>query len=206
MFSKNDNTRKKQLLTGFTLLEIVVVTSIIMLLSVVVFVNYQGTEKDLALSRSVHKLSQDLRQVQEIAMSCQKTPLEFGEQVFPKGGYGMYFIENSDSYILFADCDGDHEYDDWGPYSCEDADYKLGQSCDETLEVISLEQGIKIKELQVDSIQVNELPITFIPPDPTIIISGADSNQLAEIILCLKDNENITKNVTINKVGLIDTD
>ncbi len=184
---------------GFTLLEIVVVTSIIILLTVVVFVDYRGTEKDFALTRSAHKLSQDLRQVEEMAMSSQKTPLEFGEQVFPKGGYGIHFVENSDSYILFADCNDNNNYDrTGGAISCEEATNLTPYP--ETIKEFFLEEGIKIKEVVPFPSPLN---ITFTPPDPTITISGGTQ---AVITLCLKDNQEITKTITVNTVGLIDTE
>ena len=195
---------------GFTLLEIVVVTSIMLILALVVFLDYRGTEKDFALTRSAHKLSQDLRQVQEMAMSTRKTPEEWPfEGVFPKGGYGMYFTtnpENSDSYILFADCDDEKDYDSLvTTHTCFEADIGLGQSINEKIKDFILEEGIKIKELQVDSVQVNELAITFVPPDPEITIAGGGKTK-AIITLCLEDNKDVIKKVTINKVGLIDTE
>jgi len=196
---------------GFTLLEIVVVTSIIIVLALVVFFDYRGIEKDFALTRSAHKLSQDLRQVQEMAMSSQKTPLgceQVEPGVFPKGGYGIYFIQDSDSYILFADCDNGKDFDSSSTtHTCAEADIGPGNSLKEKIKDFILEDGIKIKELWVDSVQVsdNDLEITFRPPDPTITIDGGNGVK-AVIILCLKDNEDVIKKVSINKVGLIDTE
>ncbi|MCK4474139.1 type II secretion system protein [Candidatus Parcubacteria bacterium] len=194
---------------GFTLLEIVMVTSIMLILALVVFLDYRGTEKDFALSRSAHKLSQDLRQGVEMAMSSQKTPMgceQVEPGVFPKGGYGIYFVQDAQSYILFADCDNEKDYDSSvTTHTCVDAEPGPLKSLNEKIEEFFLEEGIKIKELQVDSVQVNELEITFTPPDPTITINKGDGVK-AVITLCLKENEDIIRKVTINNVGLIDTE
>jgi prepilin-type N-terminal cleavage/methylation domain-containing protein len=193
---------------AFTLLEITVVVAIIGLLAAIVLANYQGGEKQFALLRSTHRLAQDLRRTEEMAISSQKTPPGFEEEeVFPKGGYGIYFEINPElpkgyHIVLFADCNGNGEYDKIGAaISCKDAtDFT---PYPEKIEELSLEEGIKIKELQVDSFSVDFLPVTFIPPDPEVKIASGDEN-LAVITLCLKDAPAVTRTITINKAGLID--
>ena len=201
---------------AFTLLEITIVLGIIGLLAGFVLANYRGEEKRSALLRSTHQLAQDLRRVEEMAMSSQKTPAwceQVEEGVFPKGGYGIHFVQNSDSYLLFADCDGEGDYDDWGSFDCDPnsdtpAGHGLGNSLNEIIEELTLEQGIKIKYLFTSGFPedtLNALDITFTPPDPEVTIASGD-DAWAEIVLCLKDNENILRTITINKAGLIDTD
>jgi len=194
---------------AFTLLEITVVVAIIGLLSVIVLANYRGGEKQSALLRSTHRLAQDLRRAEEMAISSRKTPGEceqVEEGVFPKGGYGIHFEKDSDSYILFADCDGEGDYDDSGSaFYCKEgengAEPGLGNSLNEIIEEIALEEGIKISNLFPISLE-NTLDITFTPPDPEVKIT--EEGNEAEITLCLKDNPAITRTITVNKAGLID--
>src|SRR4030042_2002670 len=136
---------------GFTLIEITVVVSIIVLLGTIFIINYRGGEKQFALQRSAHKLSQSLRGAQEMAMSAQ-----IFEGSFPAGGYGISLQKDNEFYILFADLDGDGIYDDFpNP---------------EKIEEISLENGIYISQLLPSS--DNSLAITFFPPAPEIKINN----------------------------------
>jgi len=187
---------------AFTLLELTVVAAIITILALIILPNYRQEEKQSALLRSVHKLAQDLRRTEEMAISAQKTSPEFGE-VFPKGGYGIYFEINDAlpkgyRIILFADCDGEGDFDSWGSFTCAEATLGPGNSCDETIQEITLEEGIKIKNLS----PLSPLAVTFKPPEPEVSISGGD---IATITLSLKDNPAITRTITVNKAGLIET-
>lgn len=191
---------------GFTILEITVVISIIGLLAVVILFSYQGEGKQFALSRSAHQVAQKLRQAEEMAMSSQKTPAGwiYGEGIFPKGGYGIHFAidsENPENYYiyLFADCDGEGDYDNSGSASsCEEGESGASSSLNEIIENITLEEGIKIKSLS----PVSVLDITFTPPDPKVTIFNSDEPE-ATIVLCLKNNDSICRTIKVYKTGLI---
>ena len=93
------------------------------------------------------------------------------------------------------------DYDESGTADCAGAESGFGLSRDETIEELTLEEGVVIKTLSPSSPDLS-LSITFKPPDPEISISGGD---IATITLSLKDAPTITRIITINKVGLIDT-
>lgn len=181
---------------GFTLLEITVVVSIIILLSTVFIASYRGGEKQFALKRSAHQLAQGLRRAQEMAMSGQEFKGAF------QGGFGIHFTvtpeaENTGTYTLFVDCDNDKVFDGGIP-TCDDC---TGESCigptfSEEIEIFSLEEGIKIANLLPSS----PLDVVFFPPDPEITITP--SANLASITLTFDGQSQ--KIITINTAGLIE--
>jgi type II secretory pathway pseudopilin PulG len=178
---------------GFTLLEITIVVSIIILMGTIFVINFRGGEKQFALQRSAHKLAQDLRRAQETAMSSQ-----IFEDSFPKGGYGIYLEKGSNSYILFADCDGNQTYSEAGfAQSCAEAG--TNDPFREKIEEISFEKGIYISEFSPEE---NSVAITFFPPDPKITINPSNSS----ILINLTFDGKIKRAVSINSVGLIDVD
>lgn len=128
---------------GFTLIELLVVTAIIVLTVIFIFLDYRVGQEDLNLQISASKLTQNLRRVQENAVSAK----EFQGQV--PSGYGIYFsISNPTQYILFADRDGGKDYD--GAF--------------ELVETVVLEKNTALKSLSPSS----PLTVIFSPPDPTV--------------------------------------
>ena len=90
---------------AFTLIELLVVVSIIVLMTALTLPNYRSGDNQLAIQRSAHKVSQDLRRAQEFGISVK----EFNGSV--PGGYGIYFdLDEPDRYIMFADLNGDQTY------------------------------------------------------------------------------------------------
>ena len=132
-------------------------------------------------------------------MTGELTPFQFGQN-FPRGGYGLYFESNTNSYILFADCDGDNEYDASGiAASCPEADSAPGESYPEQIREISLEPGVIISSID----PVSPINIVFFPPIPIITIEPSVVGNQVIITLTLAGKD---KTITINNVGLIDVD
>lgn len=192
---------------GFTLLEITVVIVIIIFLSTIFVINYRGGEKQFALKRSAHKLAQDLRGAQEMALAGQ----EF-KGIF-QGGYGIHFTvtpetEKTGEYTLFVDCKdlsgSDNKVFDSVNTTCDDC---TGNCVDnilsEEVEIISLEEGIYISELS-PSLSGDPLSILFFPPDPTVTINGDPIINSASITLTFDGQS--TKTVSVNKAGLIEVE
>lgn len=178
---------------AFTLVETLVVIVIIVILSLIIIPNYNSTKQQLALQRSAFKLAQDIRIIQEMAISTEELP-----SGFPPGGYGMYIhIDSEDptpqnSYILFGDMNDNQKY---GPGT----DIQIG-------ETKFLEKGVKIKSLSKD-----QMNIVFMPPDPEVFVAGKNPDDAAwtnfdpgEIVLCLENDE--TKEITlyVHGTGLVD--
>lgn len=171
---------------GFTLIEALVVIAIIGILSVTITANYSSMRYKFALLRSAHQLSQDIRRAQEMATSAKK--YEPTNQVPP--GYGIYLIQGvgQTSYTLYADTSplqGNQQYD-------------KGQ--DAVVETFNLEEKVYI----IDISSSTTVSINFKGPDPvTRIYNGSSNLNSVTITLALEHDSNITKEVTVNKVGLI---
>ncbi len=171
------------IMKGFTLIELIVSVAVIIIISAIALANYHfGGDID-NLNSSVQELVTNIRKVQHLALSAA----EFEGDV-PKGGYGLYFdINNTSSYILFADCDRDKEYDEsgsaancasavpWDPYpeKIEEGEIKL-------------RKGIKIKEVKLEGNPVLTASLVFTPPDPEIYVDGDNSFFYLDIILCIE--------------------
>jgi len=205
---ENQKTRER----GFSLLELLVSIAVISILLLVVVTNYRAGDKQLALERSAHKLAQDIRRAQEMAMSARKCTVAIcGEEMIPGGGYGVYFESGAPSYcpqfqptcyILYAD-------------TAPQEENEFYTSDDSEVEFINLEKGIRILEIATKDnpsspFQVRSVSgINFKPPDPTIKIKyqeiGEEASEV-KIIIALQSDSNQTRTINVNKAGLIDID
>ena len=156
---------------GFTLIEILIVVAIIGMLSAIVFIGLRGKEDDFTIQRSAHKLDLDIGRAKELTMRAE----DFGA-VPSRGGFGVHFEINDNYYILFADVNENRIFDAMELY-----------------EKIELEQGVTIT-----SLSQNPLTIVFIPPDPTVRISGG----LTSATITLGINS-LIEAVNVNNAGLI---
>jgi Tfp pilus assembly protein FimT len=164
------------------LVETIVVIFIIVLLLGVVLANYRAGERQYSLLRSAHKLAQDLREAEKMAMAAEVEIIKEKCGSKLKYGYGIHFDKtNPSSYTLFVDCNGDGNRDG------EDKDILS----------ISLEPKISISDLSPS----NQVDVIFSPPDPTVTINP--SAEQAEVTLQnIIDNQ--TKKVKIYSSGAIE--
>ncbi len=189
---------------SFTLIEIIVVVAIIIFISAIVLANYRNSQGQLNLQRSVHKLAQDIRLVQEMTMAAKECTVCNPPQIPPR--YGVYLPAGDSSnpavYIIFADLDNN------GLFYI---------STDQQISKKNYEEGVIHKT--IESIDVNclgSLPppsrrwihITFSPPDPLTEIKIGDTSSS---INCSQVRINLQfgtvepiKSIKVNKVGLIE--
>ncbi len=165
---------------GFTIFELLIVTIIMGILSLIILYNYRKSQNQFALQRSVYKLAQDVRRTSEMAMAAKKIGANL------PWGYGVYVNRSvSDkSYIIYADIDGSNFYE---------------PSNDVVVETVDLEQRIIIQSVNPDPVCIN-----FRKPAPTIKIQSAPgvTSNLGQIIL--SDGATLTKTIEVNPVGMID--
>lgn len=171
---------------SFTIIELLVVIAIIAIIAVIVFPNYKSGQREFALERAAHKLVQDIRRVQQMAMSaveCEKCTGDDEGKV--PAGYGIVLKKQEAEnrfYVLYAD-DGNQVYD---------------PGTDQTIETIYFEEGVEIK-----NVNPADLSINFKPPDPEVTIKGLGTGQNYTSIIVTLSDEPKTKTITVNEAGLI---
>jgi len=175
---------------GVTLIELIIIILIIGVISAVVIPNYRSGARQLALNRSVHKLAQDIRRTQEMAMSARDV---LGS--VPHGFGIVLDIDNVDPMIydifIYADLGGTEDY-----VFAADTEIELA---------IALERGVFIESIEIPAGVVNSAGINFRPPDPTVnIYSGPSSiEDRLEITLALEVDPSETRKVVVKRTGLI---
>lgn len=186
---------------GLMLAEVLIVVAISLLLTLVVMVNHREGQRKVILQRAAHKLAQDIRTAQEMAVSGRECP-ECGGHT--PTGYGIELRSsqgNNMVYKLYADTGEPYEF-----YSEED---------DIIIEVIQLEKDVVIKNLIMSLMGIpsatnpNRICLNFKPPDPLITIkslSNQPSRDMVEITLGFNSGSSDTKKITVNTVGLIEVD
>ncbi len=97
--------------TGFSLIELVVVISIIALMSAAVYSNYSAIDNRGKLLSVASKTKEDLNLAQTYSLGGKANGAGSGpKNVFTKG-WGVYFNRNSNKYVVFSDLNGNGLYD-----------------------------------------------------------------------------------------------
>jgi len=167
---------------GFTLIELLVTIIIIGILSSILFLGSRTEEKKLALMRAAYVLTQDLREIQEMAMGAGEVSCN-GDTTH---SFGVYFhrVILPDSYLIFADCnDNQHKEDK------------------EVLREVKLGEGLRIQHVAPPPVALN---IVFVPPDPMVYINGVESGAEGTISIWLESDPTKSKTIRINSAGRIE--
>lgn len=177
---------------GFTIIELLTVTAIIVVMTGLILPNWQAGKSQFALERSTSKLAQDIRWAEEMALAASEVA---GQLPY---GYGLH-IDLSDpyTYFLYADFDGTASDGDlnWnGGPNCKN--FVAGQDC--IIETIPLEKRVTISNLG-GSLPNSNVSIAFAAPTPTVKIYPAPP---ANITL---STEAGTKSICVNSLGLIES-
>lgn len=160
---------------GVTLLETLIVVSIISILTGVTLANYRKGDEIFSLQRAASNLLQEIKKAKDYAMHGK-----LFEGTFPSGGYGIYFSPaDNRNFILFADKNRNSTYDSG-----------------EGIEILDLKEKEVIIE---NTIPPRPLTIIFLAPDPTVRIIPSASE--ARIVLSLR-NQKI--GILVNQIGLIE--
>lgn len=187
--------------SGLTLIEMIVSISIIVLLTTLFLANYRSGQRSSELSLAAQKLASDIRLAQNYSLGAK----EFNGSV-PQGGWCIY-INNSSNYktlyVLGADylAGGNKQCNVWASPSSElfkQVDLPSG---------ITIDQIVAHKNSDSTNYYINgTIDIVFIPPDPTTSIRDRVPYDYVDVSITLKDQNNNTKKVKVNFLGMIDVD
>jgi len=182
---------------GVTLVEVIVVILIITIFSGIMISDFPRIRRQFAISRTVYRFSQDVRRVQNLALSGVFLEVD-GIPVKTKG-YGIYMnlVGNRKQYIIYADT----QYAD-GKFSYTPGEYPYGDYIIEAAQVDTDSPDVSIDSLS--GVGGSSVSIEFVPPNPTTVITPLLSDKdRVEIIFALDSDSTETRVVSVNKLGLI---
>ena len=192
MIFKNFETKNRA--RGFTLIELVVVVTIMLIITSVVLFNYNSFNESMLLSNFAYDMSLTIRQAQVYGVAVKEAPgltgaNQIGSNVVAHSNfqyaYGVHFSSlaaNAGSFNLFVD-NGN------GAGGDPDGIFQSTGATTESLQTFLFSRGIKIKELCVSGgvagtgcsstiggasagTAVSNLDVTFLRPNPQAIISA----------------------------------
>ncbi len=195
-----------RLVSGFTLVELLVTITIFVMLTGVVLFKQNGFDNSILLSNMAYDMGLTLRQAQSFGLSTRET--SSGSNKFLVGsGYGMYInktpgVGSNRNFILFADLNSDN---------------RSGTGCTvsdtECVQKYSINRGNFIQKICLDMActsikQTNELSILFKRPKPDALIYWNDgtatlaTSSMARIVVSSSDGK-ATTSIIITSVGQI---
>ena len=194
---KNLKFKIKNFQEGITLIEIVVMLALIAIFSSILISDFPKIQRQFMLSRASHKLSQDIRRAQDLALSGRRPAEEDeGEKI---AGYGIYFNTSTPTQYKI--------YEDKVVDSLFDKKYTDGEDV-ENIDMADFASGVHIKEINPD--KSSSASINFSPPNPLVMLTvGALEPTSIEIILCMNTycseaDSPTFRIVSVNKSGLIE--
>ncbi len=184
MFSKKLQATSYKLSKGFSIIELMVVISIIGIMSGLMFANYRQGERDTALEYSAQQIAQDIRHAQNLSLAGPKDTY----------GYGIRFKKNKPS-----------EYFIYGDEGSKNNNHQYNEGEDGTPNPIVLSNNIEINDIMINLTTNNVADIFFAPPDPVTYINGNNANNTkAEIKICSTIQTNKCKIISITTTGQVD--
>jgi len=167
---------------GFTLIEVVVVSAILVFLMSTIWLSGSLRESDFTVMINQEKLRLLITRAKSMTLSGV-TPVEAG----PSCGYGVR-IERNGAFI-FLDRGQCGAYDNWR--------YDAGEEVLGGVNTITLRYGATF----LSSVE-EPTDIVFVPPDPRTIING--NSAINEVLVRVALPNGLERRITINNQGLID--
>ena len=170
---------------GFSLMELMVAIAIISIMTSMSVVSYRDFNNSKALSFGLKQFLMDFRVVQNNALGV----LQHNGDI-PDGGYGIRISTGDSSYIMFADDDGEYDYD----------------GGTEIISIVDLPSGVTINSITINSITTTPVDIIFSPPYGEVFINTKSTFTESEVIkveIEICSSSSLCKTFIVNSEGLI---
>ncbi len=185
---------KKQKKRGFTLVEILIVVTMIAIISAIVWLNHNRLDRQLGFERSVSAVAQEIRGALEMTLAAS---FDENEGTEFKGGYGVFFPEEESYYIVFADRENTKTYNE--PL--------------DKIKRVDFEGPKHLEKTKITNVSFNEgcnpppthYSVLFLSPDPEIFIGGENKCSHMEITIEHEDLLEKVGKVIVNRGGLIES-
>ncbi len=138
---------------GLTLVEMVVTVAIFAIISTVVIARNAQFDDEVLLNNLAYDIALSVRQAQQYGINVRVS------EGISDRPYGIYFEDQSTTYILFIDSDNDLTYD----------------APDEMLQTFTIGRGATVGDLcdaESGNCNLDNLTIVFRRPEPDAIIDG----------------------------------
>jgi prepilin-type N-terminal cleavage/methylation domain-containing protein len=176
---------------GFTLLEVMLSLSIVVVILTMSTINYKRSNSRNAIVFGTYQLAADLRLAQSYAASARQYSTQPEWNV-----WGLYLSAGANQYRVFVDLNANGRYD-------------VGS--DAIWRTVRLPANVNIKQLHYKKngsawSGLSDISSVYFPPAPTSSLAfDASLNQFDEAKITLEDNINFTtKEISLNFFGLID--
>ena len=181
---------------GYTAIELIVVTSIIIIISTIVLLGFGVLNDSVALNRSSRDLAVVLRRAQNMALAVTGVSA-IGNEVPP--AVGIQLTQGASTYLLFADRAGSFR------------DYKYGASDGEFIQSLRFDRNvIAYQFLDVDGDPISPaegvLHIIFSAPEADLRITDGNGNgdpKWAKVDIIFRSPSGKTKILTVRESGQI---
>lgn len=190
---------RKELLTGFTLIELTVTVSIFLIVSTIILANYPAFSQRLALNRTAQEIALSFRKAQTFALAVRGFESQFK-------GYGVWFSrEKDDSFVFFTDFSPEDQQFTHGPIGenfCEAnnecVDEFLIQTSARIMDLCK-NKGIEGWTCGLDSVEV-----VYTRPDP-IITLRADSltGDVSNIGVVIRSPRGVERTIVVWSTGQV---
>lgn len=180
---------------GFTLVELMVVLTIIVVITVVVLTSQSSFNKTLILANTAYDIALTIRSTQSLGIGSRNVVGTIN------AGRGAHF-QRGNSFTLFADTSPSASCD---RPDCNSGDYIYGGGS-EFIQTYELNNGMTISNFCVDgSCIYNSLDIVFARPNPDAFISvnGSTFTNYARACLIITSSQGGEKYVSVSSSGQI---